>query len=103
MRRPAPIPIVQVDIPSDTQTQPEPRRNGRVVLQPERFMFVGESLDLVPRKNESDPWTYNEVILDKDADSWQTEMEVLMCHQEGFIEKGQENLVCKLKKGILWP
>ncbi|KAL8488182.1 hypothetical protein ACS0TY_024461 [Phlomoides rotata] len=31
IRGPAPIPTVQVDIPSDTQTQPEPRRSGRVV------------------------------------------------------------------------
>ncbi|KAL8470954.1 hypothetical protein ACS0TY_033504 [Phlomoides rotata] len=38
MRRPTHIPIVQVDIPSDTQTQPEPRRSGRVIRQPERFM-----------------------------------------------------------------
>ncbi|KAL8488738.1 hypothetical protein ACS0TY_024868 [Phlomoides rotata] len=31
MRGPTSIPTVQVDIPSDTQTQPEPRRSGRVV------------------------------------------------------------------------
>ncbi|KAL8496962.1 hypothetical protein ACS0TY_020589 [Phlomoides rotata] len=31
MRGSAHIPTVQVDIPSDTQTQPEPRRSGRVV------------------------------------------------------------------------
>ncbi|KAL8475081.1 hypothetical protein ACS0TY_031488 [Phlomoides rotata] len=35
MRGPALIPTVQVDIPSDTQTQPEPHRSGRVVRQPE--------------------------------------------------------------------
>ncbi|KAL8457169.1 hypothetical protein ACS0TY_035132 [Phlomoides rotata] len=69
MRGPTHIPTVQVDIPSDTQTQPEPHRSGRVVRQPERFMFVGESSDLVPGEDESDPWTYNETIQDKDADS----------------------------------
>ncbi|KAL8480404.1 hypothetical protein ACS0TY_027075 [Phlomoides rotata] len=31
MKGHAPIPNVQVDIPSDTQTQPESRRSGRVV------------------------------------------------------------------------
>ncbi|KAL8465791.1 hypothetical protein ACS0TY_035046 [Phlomoides rotata] len=48
IRGSTPIPIVQVDIPNNTPTQPEPRRSGRVVHQPERFMFVGESSDLVP-------------------------------------------------------
>ncbi|KAL8512022.1 hypothetical protein ACS0TY_018472 [Phlomoides rotata] len=55
MRGLAPIPTVQVDIPSDTQTQPEPRHSGRVVRQPEQFMFMGESSDLVPGEDESDP------------------------------------------------
>ncbi|KAL8470417.1 hypothetical protein ACS0TY_033049 [Phlomoides rotata] len=76
MRGPAPIPTVQVEIPSDTQTQPEPHRSGRVVRQPQRFMFMGESSDLVPGEDESDPWTYSEAIQDKDADSWQTAMQV---------------------------
>ncbi|KAL8519248.1 hypothetical protein ACS0TY_010259 [Phlomoides rotata] len=67
MRRPTSIPIVQVDIPSDIQTQPELRRCGRVVRQPKWFIFVGESLDLVPGEDESDPWIYNEAIQDKDA------------------------------------
>ncbi|KAL8507073.1 hypothetical protein ACS0TY_017816 [Phlomoides rotata] len=31
MREPFLIPTVQVDIPSNTQTQPQPRRSGRVV------------------------------------------------------------------------
>ncbi|KAL8529130.1 hypothetical protein ACS0TY_006551 [Phlomoides rotata] len=75
MRGPTPIPIVQVDTPSDIQTQPELRRSGRVVRQPERFMFVGESSDLIPGEDESDSWTYDEAIQDKDADSWQTAME----------------------------
>ncbi|KAL8523138.1 hypothetical protein ACS0TY_013202 [Phlomoides rotata] len=75
MRGPTPIPIVQVDTPSDIQTQPKLRRSGRVVRQPERFMFVGESSDLIPGEDESDPWTYDEAIQDKDADSWQTTME----------------------------
>ncbi|KAL8480497.1 hypothetical protein ACS0TY_027147 [Phlomoides rotata] len=38
-------------------------------------MFVGESSDLVPGEDESDPWTYNEAIQDKDVDYWQTAME----------------------------
>ncbi|KAL8512357.1 hypothetical protein ACS0TY_018729 [Phlomoides rotata] len=69
MRGKTPIPTVQVDIPSDTQTQSEPRRSGRVFRQPERFIFVGESSDLVPGEDESDPWTYNEALQDKDTNS----------------------------------
>ena len=43
------VPIVQVEQPQvnaqlDTNVAPMPRHSGRVVRQPERFMFLGESL-----------------------------------------------------------
>ncbi|CAA0840521.1 Unknown protein, partial [Striga hermonthica] len=78
------IPSVQEDIPqetaqcvdSDVFTPELPRRSGRVVRQPDRFMFVGESSDLIPsEEHDSDPWTYNEAIQDVDADSWQKSMD----------------------------
>ena len=78
------IPSVQEDIPqitaqrvdSEIPTRELPRRSGRVIHIPERFMFVGESSDLVTtREHESDPWTYKEAIQDVDADSWQRAMD----------------------------
>ena len=51
-----------------------PRRSGRVVRQPERFMFLGDSSDLIPGKYEPDPRTYDEALQDKDATSWQRAM-----------------------------
>ena len=73
-------PIVQVERPQenaqlDTNTAPVPRRSGRVVQQPDRFMFLGESSDLVSGEHDEDPRTYEEAILDKDADLWQKAME----------------------------
>ena len=74
---PTSVPTVQEDIPQVTasrvteDTQVMPRHSGRVVRQPERFIFLGESFDLVPGKRKPDPWTYNEALQDKDAESWQ--------------------------------
>ncbi|MEJ1821137.1 hypothetical protein, partial [Escherichia coli] len=61
----------QVSAPTVAIVPVEPRRSGRVVRQPERFMFVGESSDLVPADEHAiiDPWTYKEAIQDIDARS----------------------------------
>ncbi|MCQ7016867.1 DDE-type integrase/transposase/recombinase, partial [Clostridioides difficile] len=79
---PSSIPSVQDEVPHDTATRVEsdtplqvvPRRSGRVVRQPERFMFLGESSDLVLGEQEQDPWTYEEALQDKDVRSWQKAM-----------------------------
>ncbi|KAL8132324.1 hypothetical protein AgCh_007987 [Apium graveolens] len=72
--------VVQVEQPQHnvqpvTNTAPVPRRSGRVVQQPDRFMFLGESSDLVPGEHDDDPRTYEEAVQDKDADLWQKAME----------------------------
>ena len=58
-----------------------PRRNGRVVSQPERFIGLGE-IQVDP---ETDSCNYNEVVQDKDATLWQsamkTEMESMYSNQ----------------------
>ena len=64
------VPTVQDEVPQETatrvthNTQPQtvPHRSGRVVRQPERFMFLGESSDLITGKHEPDPRTYDEVL-----------------------------------------
>ena len=58
-----------------------PRRSGRVVTQPERFIGLGEIL-VDP---ETDPYNYNEAVQDKDVTLWQsamkTEMESMYSNQ----------------------
>ena len=72
------VPIVQDEVPqetttritTDTQQQTVPRHSGCVVRQPKRFMFLGESSDLVPGKHELDLRTYDEALQDIDVASW---------------------------------
>ena len=44
------------------QDRREPCRSGRVVIQPDRFIGLGE----IPVELEMDPYNYNESIQDKD-------------------------------------
>ncbi|KAL8116714.1 hypothetical protein AgCh_023023 [Apium graveolens] len=72
--------VVQVEQPQHnvqpvTNTAPVPRRSGKVVQQPDRFMFLGESSDLVSGEHDDDHRTYEEAAQDKDADLWQKAME----------------------------
>ena len=101
------MPIVQVEQPlvnaqPVTNTAPEPRRSGRVVRQPDRFMFLGESSDLVSGEHEEDPRTYDEALQDKDADLWhkamQSEMESMYSNQVWELvepPKGVKPIGCK--------
>ena len=63
-----PIPTTQVRTPLVVRTQEPrvPRRSGRVVTQPERFI----SLEEVPEDPETDPSNYNEAVQDKDSTLW---------------------------------
>ena len=54
---------------------PVPRSNGRVVAQPDRFMYLGESFGAIPMEHEIDPTDYAKVISDVDAHLWQKAME----------------------------
>ena len=64
------VPQVREPRVVSTQDRGEPRRSGRVVKQPERFIGLGKiSVDL-----ETDPCNYNEAIQDKDATLWQRVM-----------------------------
>ena len=56
------VPIRPTRVAS-TQDRGEPRRSGRVVIQPDRFIGLGE----IPVELEKDPCNYNEAIQDKDA------------------------------------
>ena len=100
-------PVVQVEQPQQTvqpvtNTAPVPRRSGRVVRQPDRFMFLGESSDLVSGEHDDDPRTYEEAIQDKDASLWQkamnSEMESMYSNQVWELvepPKGVKPIGCK--------
>ncbi|XP_074556480.1 uncharacterized protein LOC141812336 [Curcuma longa] len=106
---PVSIPTVQEEIPqvaaprvtSDTQLQTVPRRSGRVVRQPDRYMFLGESSDFIPGEHEPDPLTYDEALQDKDADSWhkamKSEIESMYSNQVWELVEPQDGV-----KAIGW-
>ena len=68
----SPVLVTQVSLSpvASTQEQREPRRSGRVVSQPERFIGLGEVLE----DPETDPSNYNEAIQDKNFTLWQSAM-----------------------------
>ena len=55
-----------------------PRRSGRIVKQPERFMFLGEAFEAVSENSESDPTSYEEAIADSDSSHWVKVMKIEM-------------------------
>ena len=68
--------MTQVSQPQNARTEETrvPRRSGRVVTQPERFIGLGE----IPIDLEIDPSNYNEAVQDKDATLWQSAMKAEM-------------------------
>ena len=50
-------------------------RRGRVVIQPDRFIGLGESSDHLEGNQEIDPCSFDEAVNDKDASSWKTAMD----------------------------
>ena len=66
--------VVVLDTPQDithemTSTQ-EPRRNGRIVRPPIRFIGLGETYEAILEEAEIDPYTYEEAMNDIDAHHW---------------------------------
>ena len=49
---------------------PIPRRSGRIVSQPNRYVFLGEAFQAVSIESESDPATYKEAMADVDSAHW---------------------------------
>ncbi|XP_057958568.1 uncharacterized protein LOC131151343 [Malania oleifera] len=47
-----------------------PHRIGRVVRQPDRYMFLGESYDRIPNELYTNSGNYCETLQDKDAELW---------------------------------
>ena len=49
---------------------PAPRRSGRIVSQPDRYMFLGEAFQVVSIESKSDPTTYEKAMADIDSAHW---------------------------------
>ena len=64
---------------------PVPRRSGRIVREPDIFMFLGEAFEAVFENSESDPTSYEEAMADSDSSHWvnamKTEMESMDSNQ----------------------
>ena len=43
------------------------RRSGRIVKEPDRFMFLGEDFEAVSKNLDSDPTSYEEAMEDSDS------------------------------------
>ncbi|XP_030964060.1 uncharacterized protein LOC115985233 [Quercus lobata] len=66
--------VAVLDTPQDsthemTSTQ-VPRRSGRIVRPPIRFISLGETYEAIPEEIEPDPYTYEEAMKDIDAHHW---------------------------------
>ena len=65
--------IISQPIIREPQTEAEPtmpRRSGRVVRQPDQYMFLGESYERIPDELDAELVTYNEAFQDKDIELW---------------------------------
>ena len=68
-----------------SSSTPVPRRSGRILREPNRFMFLGKAFEAVFENLESDPASYEEAMADSDSSHWvkamKTEMEFMDSNQ----------------------
>ena len=66
--------VTILDTPHDTTQEmfstQVPRRSGRIVWPPIRFICLGKTYETISEETESDPHTYEEAINDIDAHHW---------------------------------
>ncbi|TYK09668.1 gag/pol protein [Cucumis melo var. makuwa] len=56
----------------------EPRRSGRVVRQPDRYLGLSEAQIIIPNNGIEDPLTYKQAMNDVDCDQWIKAMDLEM-------------------------
>ena len=104
-----------LDTPQDithemTSTQ-VPRRSGRIVQPPIRFIGLGETYEAIPEEVESDPYTYEEAMNDIDAHHWikamKSELDSMYSNQVWDLVKAPNSIkpvgckwVYKRKRGV---
>ena len=73
-----------------------PRRSGRIIREPDRFMFLGKAFEAVFENLESDPTSYEEAMVDSDSCYWvkaiKTEMEPMDSNQVWELVKPSANI-----------
>ena len=66
--------VVVLDTPQDTTHEMSntqvPRRSGRFVKPPIRFIGLGETYETISKKVETDPYTYEETMNGIDTHHW---------------------------------
>ena len=88
-----------------------PRRSGRIVQPPIRFIGLGETYETIPEEVESDPYTYEEAMNDIDAHHWikamKSELDSMYSNQVWDLVKAPNSikpvgckLVYKRKRGV---
>ena len=55
------------DITHEMTSTHGPRRSGRIIRQPVRFIGLGETYEAISKEAESDPYIYEEAMKDIDA------------------------------------
>src|ERR1700734_3289477 len=55
-----------------------PRRSGRSITAPERYMYLGEVFEAVSETRIDDPTRYEEAVTDVDSCLWKTAMKAEM-------------------------
>ena len=66
--------VTVLDTPHDTiqemSSTQVPRRSGRIVRPPIRFIGLGETYKAISKEAKSNPYTYEEAMNDIDAHHW---------------------------------
>ena len=107
--------VVVSDTPQDithemTSTQ-EPRRSGRIVRPPIRFIGLGETYEAILEAAKTDPYTYEKVMNDIDTHYWvkamKSELDSMYSNQVWDLVKAPNGIkhvgckwVYKRKRGI---
>ena len=107
--------MVVLDTPHDTTQEKSstqvPRRSGRIVRPPIRFIGLGETYEAILEEAETDPYTYEETMNDIDAHHWvktmKSELDIMYFNQVWDLVKAPNDIkpigckwVYKRKRGI---
>ena len=107
--------VAILDTPQDithemTSTQ-VPRRSGRIVRPPIRFIGLGETYEAISEEAESDPYNYEEAMNDIDTHHWikamKSELDSMYSNQYWDLVKAPNSIkpvgckwVYKRKSGV---
>ena len=102
--------VRQENATSSPISAPVPHRSGRIVSQPNKYMFLGEAFQAVSIESKFDPAMYEEAMTDVDSAHWvkdiKAELESMDSNQVWDLVEVPDNIkpigckwVYKRKKG----